>query len=89
MGFSIDKRHLDKLEKLRFNPLDDELREALADVNLTLSSCKYYDEGQLNSLNSKFCKGNSKKLSLLSFNINGLPGKIDELESFRFGTEVS
>ena len=35
-----------KLTELRFNPLDDEIKEALAEVNLTLGGCNYYDEDQ-------------------------------------------
>ena len=31
-GFSIEKRHLDKASKLKFNPLDDEIKETLEDL---------------------------------------------------------
>ena len=54
LGFSLGTRHLNRLAELRFNPLDDELKEALAGVDLTLSGCDYYDEDQFLKLKDSF-----------------------------------
>ena len=38
-GFSIDQRHLSKAESMRFNPLDETVREVLTDLNETIGGC--------------------------------------------------
>ena len=81
LGFSLNKGHLDKLSKLKFNPLDDELKEALAEIDSTLGECKYYDEEHFCKFKNRFLKNHGKELSLLCFNINGLPKKIEDFEA--------
>ena len=65
---------------LKFNPLDDEIKETLADLEGALCGCKYYVENQFHKFKEQFCKNYNKQLSLLCFNINGLPKKKDQLE---------
>jgi hypothetical protein len=82
LEFSWNKRHLAKLSKLKINPLDEDLRQALAEITSTLGGCKYYDE-------KKFCKfvGNLGRhsrtdFSLLCHNIRSLPKNEDEFEAY-------
>ena len=67
---------------MKFNPLDEEIKETLADLEGALCGCKYYVENQFHKFKEQFCKNYNKQLSLLCFNINGLPKKKDELEIF-------
>ena len=48
-GFRINQRHLDKAAGLKFNPLDETIKDTLVDLDRTLGGCSYYDE-------EKFCK---------------------------------
>ena len=79
--FSPTRGHLEKAKKLRFNPLDEELKRTLAGYNSTLGGCRYYDMSQFCKFKKDFFKNNSVRLSLLSLNINGLPKKKDELST--------
>ena len=53
-GFFEDKRHLEKASQLLFNPLCDELKDTLVDLNRTIGSCSYYDEEEFSQMNQKF-----------------------------------
>ena len=77
--FSPTRGHLEKAKKMRFNPLDDELKQTLAGYNKTLGGCRYYEKSRFLKFRQEFLKNNSVRLSLLSLNINGLPKKRDEL----------
>ena len=81
VGFSLGTRQMSRLTELRFNPLEGELKEALAEYDLSLSGCDYYDEDQFLKLKEKFSTRCVGQFSLLSFNINSLPRKIDQFES--------
>ena len=41
LGFSLEGRHLVKASKLRLNPLDNDLKQALAGYDKTLGGCNY------------------------------------------------
>ena len=72
--------HLDKASQLLFNPLCDQLKDTLVDLNRTIGSCDYYDEKQFCKMNNFFRIRNGGQLSVLCHNINGLPKKRDEVE---------
>ena len=82
MAFSHTEKLIGKFSETRFNPLDPELSTALHEVNLTLGSCKYYNEGQFLALRDHYCRNDGLALSVLSLNINGLPKKKDDFEIF-------
>ena len=50
-GFRIEQRHLDKAANLRFNPLDEIIKDTLVDLEKTLGGCSYYDEERCLNLN--------------------------------------
>ena len=77
--FSPTRGHLEKAKKLRFNPLDEDLKQTLAGYNKTLGDCRYYEKSRFLKFKREFLKNNSVRLSLLSLNINGLPMKKDKL----------
>ena len=79
-GFRIEQRHLDKAAGLRFNPLDDLIKDTLVDLGRTLGSCGYYDEGKYCKMRQDFIKKNGGQLSLLCLNINGLSKKLEDFE---------
>ena len=81
-SFSPTKGHLEKAKKLRFNPLDDNLKHTLAGYDKTLSDCRYFELGQFLKFKQQFLSKNSVRLSLLCLNVNGLPKKRDELSAF-------
>ena len=58
-GFFEDKRHLGNASQLIFNPLCDELKDTLVDLNQTIGSCSYYDEEQFTKMNQEFMKTSS------------------------------
>ena len=64
-GFVIEGRHLRKAEKLKFNPLDEELKLTSADLDQTLGECKYYDEDQFIKMKQRFLVKNIGQFSLL------------------------
>ena len=80
MSFFGSYRHLEKASQLIFNPLDNEIRDTLVDLNRTLGGCQYYDEGQFCKLSQKFKCENKGQLSMLCLNVNGLPDKAEEIE---------
>ena len=82
LGFSLNEGDIGRASQLRFNPLDSEIRDALAGLNETLGGCQYYNDEQFRKFKDKHCKNKSKKLSLLCHNINGMPKKIDQFEVF-------
>ena len=69
-GFFEDKRHLDKASQLLFNPLCDELKDTLVDLNRTIGNCKYYDEEQFDKMNKDFTRKHGGLLSMLCLNVN-------------------
>ena len=71
-GFRIEQRHLDKAASLRFNPLDDLIKDTLVDLERTLGGCGYYDEEKYFKMRQDFSEKNGGLLSLLCLNINGL-----------------
>ena len=77
--FSPTRGHLEKAKKMRFNPLDEELKQTLAGYNKTLGDCRYYEKSRFRKFKQEFFKNNSVGLSLLALNINGLPKKREEL----------
>ena len=80
MSFFGSYRHLEKASQLIFNPLDNEIRDTLVDLNRTLGGCQYYDEGQFCKLSQSFRCKNNGQLSMLCLNVNGLPDKTEEIE---------
>ena len=81
-SFSPTRGHLDKAKKLRFNPLDGDLKQTLAGYDGILNGCRYLELGQFHKFRQDFLNKNSVRLSLLCLNINGLPKKRDEFSSF-------
>ena len=82
LGFSLNEGDIGRTAQLRFNPLDSEMKDALAGLNETLGGCQYYNDEQFRKFKEKYCKNKSKHLSLLCYNINGMPKKIDQFEVF-------
>jgi hypothetical protein len=80
--FSQGKRHLDKFADLKFNPLDNELKQALAEVNATLGGCKYYDEDEFCKFVGNLRRNQRTDLSLLCHNVRSLPKHKDEFEAY-------
>ena len=59
MGFFGDKRHLERASQLLFNPLCEDLKDTMVDLNRTIGSCSYYDEDQFGKMNQDFRKTSS------------------------------
>ena len=79
-GFRINQEHLDKATSLKFNPLDETIRDTLMDLERTLGGCSYYDEEKFCKMRQEFISKNSGQLSLLCLNINGLSRKLEDFE---------
>ena len=60
LGFFENRRHLGNNSELLFNPLDEELKDTLVDLNRTLGGCKYYNESQFCKFRQNFFKGKKK-----------------------------
>ena len=57
-GFRINQEHLDKATSLKFNPLDETIRDTLMDLERTLGGCSYYDEEKFFKMRNKFIEKN-------------------------------
>ena len=79
-SFFQDKRHLEKASQLLFNPLCEEFKDTLVDLNRTIGNCSYYDEKQFVKMNEGFIARNGGQLSMICHNVNGLPKKRDDFE---------
>ena len=79
-SFFLDRRHLDKASQLLFNPLCEEFKDTLVDLNRTIGNCSYYDEKQFVKMNKDFIGKYDGQFSMICHNINGLPKKRDEFE---------
>ena len=82
-GFRIDRRHLDKAASLKFNPLDETIKDTLVDLNRTLGGCSYYTEEKFIKMRQDFLSKNGGQLSLLCLNINGLSRKLEDFEQLQ------
>ena len=82
LGFSINAGHLIKAKKLRFNPLNEEVGDSLAEYRKTIGGCRYYDTAQFARFRQEYFSKNKIQLSLLCLNINGLPKKKDSFSVF-------
>ena len=61
-GFRIEQRHLDKAAGLKFNPLDEFIKDTLVDLDRTLGGCSYYDEEKYCKMRQDFDKKNGGQL---------------------------
>ena len=79
-SFFLDRRHLDKASQLLIDPLCDELKDTLVDLEKTIGSCSYYDEKQFVKMRQGFMEKHGGQLTMICHNINGLPKKRDDFE---------
>ena len=81
-GDKLPERLIKKATKLRFDPLDETLKETLDTLSLAIKKCNYLDDQEFLKSRKDFFQTFKTHFSVLAFNINGLSKKKEEFETF-------